>query len=103
MSVLPVDFSVSKSLHKRVLMSHGYILNVLCMMSHCCVTVSNIWASLKLVKAGINQPVFTKERVFVCGKLVLKFTHSYVAMTHENPLCMRLLTRKSTGSTDIAF
>ena len=31
------------------------------MMIHYCVTVSNIWASLKLVKAGINWPVFTEE------------------------------------------
>ena len=80
-------------------MSHGYI-RVLCMMSHYCVTVSNIWASLKLV-AGINRPVFTKEGyIFVESWF---FTHSYVAMTHENPLCKLLLTKKSTGSTDIAF
>ena len=41
-------------------MSHGYI-RVLCMMSNYCVTVSNIWVSMELVKAGINLPVFTKE------------------------------------------
>ena len=68
-------------------MSHGYI-RVSCMMSHYCVTVSNIWASLK---AGINQPVFTKE-----GYLFVEswfFTYSCVAMTHENPLCKYLLTK----------
>ena len=35
-----------QELTKRVLMSRGYI-RVLCMMSHYCVTDSNIWASLK--------------------------------------------------------
>ena len=56
----------------RVLMSHGYI-RVLCMLSHYCVTVSNIWASMELVEAGINWPVFTKKAyLFVEGWL---FTH----------------------------
>ena len=80
MSVLPVDFLVSAYI-KVLSMNHGYI-RVLCIMSHYCV-VSNIWESMELVKAGINRPVFTKE----CYLFVESwfFTHSYVAMTYENP------------------
>ena len=39
-------------------MSHDYKS---VMHPHYCITVSNIWASMELVKAGINWPVFTEE------------------------------------------
>ena len=57
------------------------------MMSHYC--VSNIWASMGLVKAGINQPVLTMEDYLFVESWFFN-THSYVAMTHENPLCKHL-------------
>ena len=60
MAVLPVDILVSKHLHNWAVMSHEYT-RMLCMMRHYCVTVSNIWASMELVKTSMNQPVFTKE------------------------------------------
>ena len=70
---------------------------VLSMMSHYCATVSNICVFMELVRTGINLPVFTKEGyLFVESWFV---THSYVAMTYENLLCKRLLTRKSTAQT----
>ena len=49
------------------------------------------------VKAGINRPVFTKE-----GYLSVEswfFTHSYVAMTHENLLCKRLTKSPQAAQT----
>ena len=46
-----------------------------------------------VVKAGINRPVFTTKEGYIFVESWF-FTHSCVAMTHENPLCKHLLTKK---------